>query len=34
VPQERREASFGAAPLTDMVMTPFSAKRKHVENVS
>ena len=34
VPKERREASFGAAPLTDMVMTPFSAKRKHVENVS
>ena len=34
VPKERQEASFGAAPLTDMVMTPFSAKRKHVENVS
>jgi FO synthase len=34
VPKERREASFAAAPLTDMVMTPFSAKRKHVENVS
>jgi FO synthase len=33
VPKERREASFGAAPLTDMVMTPFSAKRKHVENI-
>jgi FO synthase len=32
VPKERREASFGAAPLTEMVMTPFSAKRKHVEN--
>jgi len=34
VPKDRREASFGAAPLTDMVMTPFSAKRKHVANVS
>jgi FO synthase len=32
VPKERREASFGAAPLAEMVMTPFSAKRKHVEN--
>jgi FO synthase len=33
VPNERRMASFGAAALTEMVMTPFSAKRKHVENV-
>ena len=33
VAKERREASFGAAPLTDMVLTPFSAKRKHVEHV-
>jgi FO synthase len=32
VPKERREASFGTAPLAEMVMTPFSAKRKHVEN--
>ncbi|MEH2470819.1 FO synthase [Nitrobacteraceae bacterium AZCC 2161] len=33
VPKERYETSFDAAPLTEMVMTPFSAKRKHVENV-
>jgi FO synthase len=33
VPMERREASFGAAPLAEMIMTPFSAKRKHVEDV-
>jgi FO synthase len=34
VPSERRLASFGTAALTEMVMTPFSAKRKHAENVS
>jgi FO synthase len=34
VPKERRKASFGAPPLADMVMTPFSARRKHVENLS
>jgi FO synthase len=28
VPQERRAASFCAAPLTDMVQTPFKAKRR------
>jgi FO synthase len=33
VPSERRLASFGASALADVVMTPFSAKRKHVENV-
>jgi FO synthase len=33
VPSERRLASFGAAALTEMVMTPFSAKPEHVENL-
>jgi FO synthase len=28
VPQERRYASFRAAPLTDMVQTPFESKRR------
>jgi FO synthase len=28
VPQERYEASFGAAALSDLVMTPFSARRQ------
>jgi FO synthase len=28
VPEERRQASFRAAPLSDMVQTPFEAKRK------
>jgi FO synthase len=28
VPKERTETSFKAGPLTEMVMTPFSAKRK------
>lgn len=32
VTRERTKTSFGAAPLTDMVMTPFSKRRKHVEN--
>jgi FO synthase len=28
VSQERRAASFRAAPLTDMVQTPFKSKRR------
>ena len=31
VPRERYDASYCAAPLTDMIMTPFSAKREAVE---
>jgi FO synthase len=34
VPQERYETSMNSPPLTEMIMTPFSAKRSHVETVS
>lgn len=32
VAQERVDTSFDAAPLTEMVMTPFSKTRKHVDH--
>ncbi len=32
VPAERRIASFDAPALTEMVMTPFSARRKQAES--